>query len=141
MAKIIGRNASLYIEASALGASISLSGQSNNITLGFTTDEVETTGFGNNFTETLANGVEDWTLTFNAFWSGGVAEIDQTLFGILITGCTRIRFGPAGSAACSIKYEACGILSEYEVDFESRNAGRISGTVVARSGSMTRDTW
>ena len=140
MAKIVGRNAALKICASS-GGIVSLSGQANNITLAFTTEEVETTGFGNNFTETLANGVEDWTLTFNAFWSGGVAEIDQTLFRLLTTGCTAVCFGPAGSGAGAIQYDASGVLSEYEIDFEARNAGRVSGTVVARTGQMTRSTW
>ena len=141
MAKIVGRNASLTIEASTAGTMVVLTGQTNNVTLGFATEEVETTGFGNTFTETLANGVEDWTLTFNSFWSGGVGEIDQTLFRILTTGCTSVIFGPAGSTGGMIKYSGCGVLSEYEVDFESRNAGRVSGTVVARSGSMTRGTY
>ncbi len=58
-------------------------------------------GNGNNFvrivarllgpeftSDNLADGVEDWTLTFNAFFDSGVAQIDETLFGITITGST-----------------------------------------------------
>ena len=102
MAKILGRNASLEIQTAAASTMVAVSGQTNNVTLNFTTEEVETTGFGNSFTETLANGVEDWTLSFNAFFDSGAAQIDATLFGLIVTGSTTLNFGPAGSTACEV---------------------------------------
>ena len=51
------------------------------------------------------------------------------------------KFGPSGSTSTCIMYSACGLLSEYSADFTVEGAATISGTLVARTGSVTRGTW
>lgn len=139
MAKIHARNASLYLEDSS-GASRSMSGLTSQMTLTWSSDAPDVTGFGNDNRERLSNGLKDWELTFSAFFSSAANEVDEVLSGIL-GGSTLFQLGPAGSTSGSNKYAACGILSEYSMDYAVDGAATVSGTVVARTGSLTRTTW
>jgi len=139
MAKIHARNASLYLEDNT-SASQTMSGLMNQITLSYTADAPEVTGFGSDNVERLSNGLKDWELTFSAFYSSAANEVDEVFSGIL-GGSTVFKLGPAGSSSGSIMYTACGILSEYSMEFSVDGAATVSGTVVARTGSLTRGTW
>lgn len=139
MGKTVGRNASLYLEDSS-SACQSMSGLLNQITLNRSAEAPDVTGFGNDNRERLSNGIKDWELTFAAFFSTGANEVDQVLNGIL-GGSTLFKFGPTGSSSGCVMYTACGVLSEYSADFNVEGAATVSGTVMARSGSLTRATW
>lgn len=139
MARIVGRNASLYIEDST-GASRSMSGLLNQITLTRSSDAPDVTGFGDDNRQRLSNGIKDFELTFQAFFSTGANEVDSVLSGIL-GGSSVFRFGPSGSTSTCILYTGCTVLTEYSCEFATEGAATVSATMQARSGSLTRTTW
>ena len=137
--RITARNASLYIQDST-GASRSISGYLNNISMSRSAEAPDITGFGEDNRQRLSNGIKDWELTFNAFFGVGASGIDEILNGIL-GGSTMLFFGPSGSTSSCTMYTACAVLTEYAADFALEGAATMSGTLMARSGSMTRTTW
>lgn len=139
MARIVGRNATLYVEDST-GACRSVSGYLNSISLGRSAEAPDVTGFGDDNRQRLSNGIKDWELSFNAFFSTGANEVDQVFNGIL-GGSTMMKFGPSGSTSGCILYTACGVVTEYSSDFTVEGAATVTGTIMARSGSLTRTTW
>lgn len=139
MSRITARNASLYLENSS-NACQSMSGFLNTITFNRSAEAPDVTGFGDDNRQRLSNGIKDWELSFNAFFATGANEIDAVLSGIL-GGSTLMKFGPSGSTATCIMYTACAVLTEYSSDFSVEGAATISGTLMARSGSITRTTW
>ena len=139
MARIVGRNASLYLEDSA-AASRAMSGLLNTISLSRTAEAPDVTGFGDDNRQRLSSGIKDWELSFGAFFSTGANEVDVVLNGIL-GGSTLFKFGPSGSTSTCVMYTACGVLTEYTADFSVEGAATVSGTIMARSGSLTRTTW
>lgn len=139
MARIIARNASFYLEDSS-GASRAMTGLTNSITLSQTAEAPEVTAFGEDTRTRLSGGLKDWELSFDAFFSSGANEVDEVLSGIL-GGSTLFKFGPSGSSSGCIMYTACGVLTEYSMDLGVEDAATVSGTLTARSGSLTRTTW
>jgi len=138
MAKIVGRNGSLYLDVESVCRA--MSAQLSTITLSQSSEAPETTSFGQQTRERLPDGLLDWELTFDSFFSTGASEVDATLSAIL-GGSTMFQFGPTGSTSGSIKYSACGILTKYDMKFGVADAATVSGTLVSRSGSLTRGTW
>jgi len=49
--------------------------------------------------------------------------------------------GPAGSSSGQPLYTACAVLTEYEISLGVEDPVAVSGTLVARTGSLTRTTW
>jgi len=139
MAKIVARNASLGIHDSS-GACRAFSASANSITLTYSAEAPEVTAFGDGLRQRLQDGIKDWELTFDAFFATGANEVDAVLYGI-VGASTFMAFGPNGSAATGIKYNASAILTSYEMTFGVADAATVSGTLVARSGSLTRGTW
>lgn len=139
MTRIVARNATLGLDDSS-GTCRAMSGFMNTITFSRTAEAPDVTGFGDDNRQRLSNGLKDWELTFSAFFSTGANEIDEVLNGIL-SGSTRFVFGPSGSTSGCILYSACAVLSEYSSDFSVEGAATVSGTLTARSGSVTRTTW
>jgi len=139
MGKITASAVSLYVE-DASGASQSISGLGNSITLSWSSDAPEVTAFGNTTRERLPNGLKDWELSFDGFYDPESDSIDDILSGIL-GGATVIQLGPAGSSASDPKFTASGILTSYEIGIALEDALTVSATFTARSGSMTRGTW
>lgn len=139
MPKIAARNASLYLDDSG-GACQALSADLNQITLALSAESPDVTGFGEDNRQRLSNAIKDWELSFNAFFNTTGSRADQVLHGIL-GGSTMFQLGPAGSTTGCIKYAACGILTEYSTDYSVEGAATVSGTLVARTGSVTRGTW
>jgi hypothetical protein len=138
MSKIVGRNASLYLDDNSVCRA--LAAQLSQITLTYSAEAPDVTGFGNDNRQRLSNSIKDWELTFNAFFSTGASEIAETLYDIL-GASTMFQFGPSGSTSGCTKYTACGILTEYASDFTVEGAATVSGTLVARTGSITQATW
>ena len=139
MTKMVARNASLYIQDST-GASISVSGDLNQISLVTSIEMPDITPYTDISRVRLPGGVRDWEITFNGFYNAGAGGIENILWGI--TGSpTMFKFGPAGSLSGQIMFTACAILSQYAADSTVGGAVTISGTLVARTGSLTRTTW
>jgi len=139
MTKMVARNASLYIQNSA-GASIAISGDLNQVSLVRSVEIPDITPYTDVDRVRLPGGVRDWELTFNGFYNAGAGGIENILWGI--TGSpTMFKFGPAGSLSGQIMFTACAILSQYAADSTVGGAVTISGTLVARTGSLTRTTW
>ena len=139
MAKIVARNASLGIHDSS-GVCRAFSSSANNITLTYSAEAPEVTAFGDVLRHRLQDGIKDWELTFDAFFATGANEVDATLYGI-VGASTYFSFGPNGSATTNILYGACAILTNYEMTFGVADAATVSGTLVARSGSLSRGAW
>jgi hypothetical protein len=144
MPKQIGRNASLLIANSACNNSasnsISLTGDLNSITLTYNADAPEVSVFGAVSKERMFDGIKDWELGFEGYYQQQASAIDEVLFGLLGGSC-MIDYGPAGSTTGCNKYTACAILSTYDINFELESAITISGTLVARTGSMSASIW
>jgi len=139
MSKIVARNAALGIHDSTT-ACRSFTGSANSVTITYSAEAPETTAFGDDLRQRLQDGIKDWELTFDAFFGTGASEVDETLYGIL-GASTHVSFGPSGSATGAIWYSACAVLTNYEMTFGIADAATVSGTLVARSGSLTRSTW
>ena len=136
MAKIVGRNASLFIY-DGTGACKAVSGYVNNIALSYTADAPDVTGFGDSDRTRLAGGLRDWTLDCDAFYTTAANEIDSFVFPLL-GGSTMFTFYPAGSAAGSPSYSSCAVLTKYDMKFTVADAATVALSLVNRSGSMTR---
>lgn len=141
MAKLTATNVSLYVE-DATGASRSISGQGNSISLSFELEEIETTTFGSHTRERLPGGLVDWELTFDGFFDAASGAIGDWLYGILNQGgATFIQLGPAGSATGTLRYAASAKLTGLEIPMDLGDAIGLSATFVARAGSMTKGVW
>jgi|SRR3990167_1864666 len=139
MTKMVARNASLYIQNSA-GASIAISGDLNQVSLVRSVEIPDITPYTDVDRVRLPGGVRDWELTFNGFYNTAGSGVENVLWGI--TGSpTVFKLGPAGSSSGRIMFTACAILSQYAADSTVGGAVTISGTLVARTGSLTRTTW
>lgn len=138
MAKIAARNASLYLYDAA-GACRSLSGQTNSITLTLSAESTEVTGFGDSTRERVADGIRDWEIAMDGFYSQSANESDAVLQGIINAGgSTLFKLGPAGSTSTSPQYTACATLTSYEINMTAEDAAQISFSLTNRSGSLTR---
>src|SRR3990172_2128135 len=136
MPKIAARNASLYLD-DANGACQAVSGDLNQITFTRNAEAPDVTSFGNDNRQRLSNGIKEWEISFNAFFNTNASALDEILHNIL-SGSTLMQFGPSGSSSGCIKYAASGVLTEYNADFTVEGAATVSGTIVARIGSVTR---
>jgi hypothetical protein len=140
MAKMVARNVSLFVWDSS-SACQAISGYSNSVSLDYTAEAPEVTGFGDVETTRLAGGLKDWTLDFDGFYTEGASEIDAILHGIM-GGSTYFCLIPSGSAATSpLSMSSCAICTKLSRKFGVKDAATISGTFVNRSGSMTRKVY
>jgi len=138
MAKIAARNASIYVDDSA-NACQALSSFFNSVTLTYSAEAPEVTGFGSNNRERMQDGIKDTEFTGDAYFGTGAAETDA-VFNSILGASSLWRFGPAGSGTGQIMYAACAVLTSYEMTFGVEDAGQCSFTFVNRSGSLTRTT-
>jgi hypothetical protein len=136
---MVARKASLYLWDST-GTCRSMSVLLSNIALNYTAEAPEVTGFGDDNRTRLPDGLKDYELSFDAFFSTGANEVDEVMSGIL-GGSTFFAFGPSGSTSGSIMYSASAVCTTYEMSFGVEDAAKVSGTLVNRSGSLTRGTW
>ena len=139
MGKTTSASAALWVDDSS-GTCRSISGLGNSITLTWSSEAPEVTGFGNGARERLPGGLIDWELSFDGFYGADANETDEVLSGIL-GKATYIQLGPGGSSSGSPKFSACAVLTSYEIGMSVEDAVTVSATFVARTGSMTRGTW
>ena len=139
MAKIVARNAALGIDDSSATCR-AFSGSANSVSLTYSAEAPESTAFGDSLRQRLQDGIKDWELTFDAFFATGANEVDAVLYGI-VGASTHFSFGPSGSSSSAIRYSASAILTSYDMTFGVADAATVSGTLTARSGSLTRTTW
>jgi len=142
MAKIAARNASFYVEDST-GACQSISARTSSISISYTSETPEVTGFGDDNRQRLSNGIKDYEVSFEGYYDAAANQVDSVLSSIL-GGSTMFKLGPAGSAATCLMYSGCAILNDYSIDLSFEDAVKVSCTLVNRSGSLTRvasGTW
>jgi len=150
MGKITSRNAylsaSFYNTTETTAASLDLSGDLNTITISQTREAPEVTVFGQTNRGRLTDGIETWEVSFDGYYTGGsltadTAAIDQALFD-MVSASNMIRIGPSGCAAGLVKYSGCGVLTSYEISFGGVGEPiTVTGTIMARSGSLTKGTF
>lgn len=140
MTKIVGRNASIYVDDSS-AACQSISADLSTATLTGTAESPEVTGFGDTTRQRLVDGLQEWELSVEGYvHDQGTTTAGCILFPIL-AGSTFIQFGPNGSATSSPKFTGCAVLTEFTQDFNVEDAATFSATFVSRSGSLSASTW
>ena len=137
--KLIARNASLYV-FNATGGSVSLTGDTNSVSLSRSGDTPEVTAFGNTTRERIAGGLTDWELSINGFFTEGANSVDETLSDLMAQD-TVIIFSPSGSGTGASRFSGSALLNDYSVEFPVDGAATITAKFVARAGSLTKDTW
>ena len=140
MAKQVARIASFGIEDSA-GACQALTGRFNNVTLSWTAEAPEATGFGETTVQRLSGGIQDWEFSGDVWYDAAANQVDVVFAGIGAGGATRFIGGPSGSSSGCNAYSGCGVLTNYEMKFGVADAAQASFTIAARSGSLTRSTF
>lgn len=139
MAKVTGRNAYVAIQDGA--TTTVLTNSLNSVTLTQDAEAPEVSVFGQQNRARMHDGIKDWNASVEGYWEGSANQIDEVLFGAIAGGSTMFHYGPTGSTSGSVKYSACAILQDYEMNFSLEDAGTVSATFVARTGSMTRSTF
>ncbi len=144
MAKIVARNAALWVDSASLAAgdsnSISLSGKTNTATLTFSAEAPEVTTFGEGMRTRVAGGLQDWNLSIGGFSDMVTGQVNGILFSLL-GASTRIRFGPGGSTAGCTLYVASAICTDYSVDSSVEGAVGFGATFTNLSSCMVASTW
>lgn len=139
MAKIVARNASFGLEDET-GACKPMGGHANSVTMSWTSETPDSTGFGSANRERMPNGLQDFEFSFAGFYDSASDKTEDVFGALGPGGSTRCIFGPSGSTA-GTKYSGCTVLVDYSIEPTVEGALTISATFAARSGSLTRDTW
>ncbi len=122
MTKIVGRNASIYVDDSS-AACQSISADLSTATLTGTAESPEVTGFGDTTRQRLVDGLQEWELSVEGYVH------DQ---GTSTAGCILFPI---------LKFTGCAVLTEFTQDFNVEDAATFSATFVSRSGSLSASTW
>jgi hypothetical protein len=141
MAKIHGRNASIYLEDTA-GASTAFTCVANSATLSMSIDAPEVTTFCDNTIQNLAGGIQDFEFSMDGFTDEPGATACDARAIIQNGGGTLLQYGWAGGSttACP-KATACVVLTEFSMENPVDGAATFSLTCVPRSGSLTLGAW
>lgn len=140
MGKISGRDCAVGIEDSA-NACQSLSGDFNDCTLSWTSEEMDVTGFGAVVRERAANTLQDWNFSMTGFFNADTDKVYSVLKGVGPGGSTRLAFGPSGSTSGSVRITACAILNDFSIQSTLTAAVAVTATLAGRAGSITFGTW
>lgn len=138
MARKSGRNVSILLRDTS-AASFNLSGRSNNVTLNFTSEELDVTSFGAAYRERIADALKDWNADISGFWDGAASQLDETLYG-LVSACVAACFGFAGSDTGSVQYSGCAILQNYSIEAAVDGAVGFTCNLMAAS-NLNRGTY
>jgi hypothetical protein len=144
MAKHSARDASFYLDDNT-GACKALSGDFNTVTVNWTSEQVDVTGFGSPTHERVHEVLNDYTISVAGFWNNAADHVQDVLVGsaagIGIGGSTYFQFGPAGSATGSRKY--CGSVILTDCSIEATNTGAVTATLtlIARTGCLAASVW
>lgn len=135
MAKIHARNASIYVDTTA-GASTSISGDLNSVTLDMQADAPDVTGFGDNTRQRLSNGLQEWSISVAGFWSTGATAAACILFPLL-AGSTYLQVGMSGSSSTCPKWCGSAVMTSFGIEGGVEDAFTMSAEFQSRSGSLT----
>ena len=131
MAKSTARNTVIHILDTA-SASRNISGRSNSVTMSFTADSVDVTGFGATYREYIADGIKEWNMSLNGVWDGAASQLDEIMNGIL-GACTSVCYAPSGSTTGAVLYSGCAVVTEYSIEGAVADAVTLSGTFQSAS--------
>lgn len=134
MAKFVATDYNVTINGSPFSSSLAA------VTLDITSEEQETTAFGNDF-RTRIGGLKDGSLTLDFHQDFGSGSVDATLFPLLGTQATVVIKPTSGSVtATNPSYTALCLVTQYQ-PFAS-NVGELATLSVTwpTSGSVTRAT-
>jgi len=140
MARSTGFNCVISIDGS------DLSGKSNEVTLSFSSPDIEEVGGFAEAWEVLAGGkITTWSLSINGVYDGTAAEIDSILFAWLGDGIQTLdHLRPQGTVSGASQFAAADvanligvILESYEVPIPRTGAVKWSANFRG-SGEVTR---
>lgn len=135
MAKQHARNVSIYVDTAA-GASTSITGDLNSITLDMSAEAPEVTSFGDNTVQRLSGGITDFSISLDGYWNqGGTAT--ACILEALLAGSTYVQLGVTGSSSGCPKKCACVVLTTYNISWGLNDAIQITAEFQSRSGSIT----
>lgn len=138
MPKVAGRNTFIKINDST-GTCQNISGDGNTVTINWSAEAPETTGFGATEKVRLPGGIEDVTIDLSGYWNAtATSGIDTILSGIL-GGSTIITIAPGGSSGGSPNYTACAVLLNYNVEAAYDGVVGYTANFALCSGSMVRE--
>ena len=146
MPKVAGRNTFIVAYSGSDGASRSLAGDGNNLTISWAAEAPETTGFGNRQRTRLAGGIRDVTIDLSGYWNAAATAtacgMDDTIENWFkyggTDGCPMLVMAPGGSTAGSPVYTACVVLTSYNVDMAYDGIVSYTAAFALRAGSLTR---
>jgi hypothetical protein len=134
VAKFVATDYNVTINGSPFSSSLAA------VTLDITSEEQETTAFGNDF-RTRIGGLKDGSLTLDFHQDFGAGSVDATLFPLLGTQATVVIKPTSGTVnATNPSYTALCLVTQYQ-PFAS-NVGELATLSVTwpTSGSVTRAT-
>ncbi len=134
MAKFVATDYNVTINGTSFSSSLAA------VTLDITSEEQETTAFGNDF-RTRIGGLKDGSLSLDFHQDFGAASVDATLFPLLGTQATVVIKPTSGSvSATNPSYTATCLVTQYQ-PFAS-NVGELATLSVTwpTSGSVVRGT-
>jgi hypothetical protein len=143
MAKIVGRNASLYMEsASSACQPEPLTTDLNFSSLVYDVDVPSTTIVGQRGPQFFEKaGVENWELNVEGFLHDSGSTTAGCILYPMLRKKTLLHFGPSGSAVSDRRLSGCAVLVEFNQDFSMEDAGAFTATFLSRSGSLTDGVW
>ena len=138
MADIHGRLADLYVDDTA-DTCRQIRGDLNNITFNRSKNNPESTTFGDDTTQRLADSLRDASIDFSGiFNTGALPNIVSAMDQIYGSGCiTRVQYFPAGNSASNPVYTGCMVMSAYSSNTPVDGVGTVTATFQIASGSIT----
>lgn len=134
MAKFVATDYNVTINGASFSNSLAA------VTLDITSEEQETTAFGDGF-RTRIGGLKDGSITLDFHQDFGSASVDATLFPLIGTQATVVIKPTSGTvSATNPSYTALALVTQYQ-PFAS-NVGELATLSVTwpTSGSVTRAT-
>jgi hypothetical protein len=141
MAKLHGRNASIYLDLANTSTSTAFTCDSNSMSLSWTREAPEVTTFCDNVVTRLADGVSDWELSVDGYINAPNGTASNAWDLMIGDGATRVIFGLGGSATGCPMFTACAVMTEFSSENSVDGATTYSMSLTGRSGSMTASTW
>ena len=134
MAKFVATDYNVTINGTPFSNSLAA------VTLDITSEEQETTAFGDGF-RTRIGGLKDGSITLDFHQDFGASSVDATLFPLIGTQATVVIKPTSGTvSATNPSYTALALVTQYQ-PFAS-NVGELATLSVTwpTSGSVTRAT-
>ena len=137
MADIHGRLAELFVDDTG-DTCRSIRGDLNNITFNRSKNNPESTTFGDDTTQRLADGLRDASIDFSGIYNVGALTVVGLMDQIYASGCiTRVQYFPGGSTSGSPVYTGCMVMSAYSANTPVDGVATVTATFQIASGSIT----